>query len=95
MQCAKAPRKEEKEGGLERPAWQPGEVTNMGQPAGLSTTVPPTFSDCPEIFFFLITPINLIRSAITLRRKQEEISSYHGGASATVTMDGLVVFLEK
>lgn len=53
---SKAPRKEEKEGGLERPAWQPGEVTEVGQPAGLSTLVPPTFSNCPETLSFCNCP---------------------------------------
>lgn len=90
-----APRQEEKEGGLERPAWQPGEVTEVGQPAGLSALVPPSFSNCLETFSFCNCPGGLNEECSDLKEGARRNLSILRRASARGGVGGLVVFLEK
>ena len=71
-----------KERGLERPAWQPEEVGDMGQPAG------------PEILFFNY-PGQLNQEHNDVKEESRRNVSIPWKASARVRVDGLVVFLEK
>lgn len=86
--------KMKKERGLERPAWQPEEVGDMGQPAGLSTLIPLILSTCPEILFFNY-PGQLNQEHNDVKEESRRNVSIPWKASARVRVDGLVVFLEK